>query len=286
MPRSQRITFGLPPASTYSAESSHSWIDVDMPRLSSTGLPHSATPPEQREVLHVAGADLQDVRVLGHHLDLVRLHDLGHHRQAGLLLASAQQLEAVLLEPLEGVGRGARLEGAAAEHVRAGRLDASPPPPRAGAATRRSTARPSPRSGRRPPATPWTLNGVSVGMGLPARELEGLEDRAPRSPPSRATAARSSCSLARSSPTTPMMVRTSPRERWVLNPSSRTRRETSSMSASLDPGFSTMIMCCSSPPCFSSCRLWCLLLPSSSSSFSAAGAPKWPPHSPRPRTTV
>jgi len=43
MPRSQRITFGFPPASTYSAESSHSWIEVDMPRLSSTGLPHSAT---------------------------------------------------------------------------------------------------------------------------------------------------------------------------------------------------------------------------------------------------
>src|SRR5690349_2961571 len=52
----------------------------------------------------------------------------------------------------------------------------------------------------------------------------------------------SSCSFARSSPTTPMIVRTSPRERWVRNPKSLTRRETSSMSASLDRGFMTMIM--------------------------------------------
>ena len=43
MPRSHRMTLGLPPASTYSADSSHSWIVVDMPRLRSTGLPVSAT---------------------------------------------------------------------------------------------------------------------------------------------------------------------------------------------------------------------------------------------------
>src|SRR5216110_2798156 len=34
---------GLPPLRTYSAESSHSWIDVAMPRLSSTGFLASAT---------------------------------------------------------------------------------------------------------------------------------------------------------------------------------------------------------------------------------------------------
>ena len=43
MPRSQRITFGLPPLKTYSAERSHSWIEVAMPRLSSTGFFVSAT---------------------------------------------------------------------------------------------------------------------------------------------------------------------------------------------------------------------------------------------------
>src|SRR5882762_5890602 len=43
MPRSHRMTLGLPPLSTYSADSSHSWIEVDMPRLSSTGLPAAPT---------------------------------------------------------------------------------------------------------------------------------------------------------------------------------------------------------------------------------------------------
>ena len=38
-----------------------------MPRLSSTGLPQLAHRLEQREVLHVARADLQHVRVLGDH---------------------------------------------------------------------------------------------------------------------------------------------------------------------------------------------------------------------------
>src|SRR4029079_4046313 len=38
MPRSQRITSPLPPLSPYSADSSHSSIVAEMPRLSSTGL--------------------------------------------------------------------------------------------------------------------------------------------------------------------------------------------------------------------------------------------------------
>src|SRR5438132_4007724 len=43
MPRSQRITCGFPPLRTYSADRSHSWIEVAMPRLSSTGFRVSAT---------------------------------------------------------------------------------------------------------------------------------------------------------------------------------------------------------------------------------------------------
>ncbi len=39
MPRSHRITFGLPWAMMYSAESSHSSKVADRPRLSSTGMP-------------------------------------------------------------------------------------------------------------------------------------------------------------------------------------------------------------------------------------------------------
>ena len=43
IPRSHRITFGLPRASTYSADKSHSWIVVAIPRLRRTGLPASPT---------------------------------------------------------------------------------------------------------------------------------------------------------------------------------------------------------------------------------------------------
>ena len=38
MPRSHRITLALPPDSTYSADSSHSSMVAEMPRLRSTGV--------------------------------------------------------------------------------------------------------------------------------------------------------------------------------------------------------------------------------------------------------
>lgn len=42
-------------------------------------------------------------------------HDLGHDRQTGLALGLKQQFETLGLQPLEGVGRGTRLERAAAQ---------------------------------------------------------------------------------------------------------------------------------------------------------------------------
>ena len=85
MPRSQRITWRLPRATMYSAAISNSLIVAHMPRLSSTGLPQLAHRLEQREVLHVARADLEDVRVLGHQSTGLGVHHLGDDRQAGLL---------------------------------------------------------------------------------------------------------------------------------------------------------------------------------------------------------
>ena len=57
---------------------------------------------QQREVLHVAGADLQDVGVLGHQRDIGLAHHFRHNGQAGLCLARAgKHLEALQAVPLE-----------------------------------------------------------------------------------------------------------------------------------------------------------------------------------------
>ena len=63
MPRSQRMTWWLPRDTMYSAAISHSLTVDDRPRLSITGFALCADRLEQREVLHVARADLEDVGV-------------------------------------------------------------------------------------------------------------------------------------------------------------------------------------------------------------------------------
>ena len=49
MPRSHRMTSRLPFARMYSAASSHSWIDDDMPRFSRIGLPVRATSSSRKK---------------------------------------------------------------------------------------------------------------------------------------------------------------------------------------------------------------------------------------------
>ena len=78
---------------------------------------------EQRVVLHVARADLDDVRDLEHRLEVAGVHELGDDRKAGLGLGLGEQPQPLLAEPLEGVRARARLVGAAAEHRRAGAAD-------------------------------------------------------------------------------------------------------------------------------------------------------------------
>ena len=56
-------------------------------------------------------------------LHLARLHHLGDDRQARPLARLGEEAEPLEPEPLEGVGAGPRLEGAAAQDVRADRLD-------------------------------------------------------------------------------------------------------------------------------------------------------------------
>ena len=76
-----------------------------MPRLSRRRLFHLAQFAQQVEVLHVARADLEDVDVGQHKLDLRDLHDLADHEQVELVARFAQQLEAFEAEALERVRR-------------------------------------------------------------------------------------------------------------------------------------------------------------------------------------
>ena len=103
IPRSHSSTFGLPSLSTYSAAISSSSSVEESPRLISTGLPARPISAKQRVVLHIAGADLDDVGDLDHGLEVARVHQLGDDRQAGLRLGLLEQPQALLAEALEGV---------------------------------------------------------------------------------------------------------------------------------------------------------------------------------------
>ena len=68
---------------------------------------------EQWVVLHVAGADLQHVGILRYQLDVLRRHYLRDDGQPGLGAGLGQELQTLLLQSLEAVWAGARLECAA-----------------------------------------------------------------------------------------------------------------------------------------------------------------------------
>ena len=91
--------------------------------LQEDGLAGVAQLFEQLEVLHVPGAHLDHIHVLEQG-QVVGVHDLGDDGQAGGLFGLQQQLDAVGLQALEGVGGGAGLERAAPEHGGSGGLHA------------------------------------------------------------------------------------------------------------------------------------------------------------------
>src|ERR671932_1094651 len=68
---------------------------------------------EQRKVSRVARPDLEDLRVLHNQVDVVGVHDLGDYLEPERTGYLGHDLEPLLAEALEGVGGGARLEGAA-----------------------------------------------------------------------------------------------------------------------------------------------------------------------------
>ena len=87
----------------YSAAISNSSTVAPKPRLSITGAGDPTDVAQQRVVLHVPRADLEDVRVLGDDVDLVRLHHLGDDRQAGPLARLGQVAEGLDAQALERV---------------------------------------------------------------------------------------------------------------------------------------------------------------------------------------
>ncbi len=87
--------------------------------LEQDGLPRAPQLAQQREVLHVPRADLQDVGVARDDLDLADVHHLRHELHAVVIGGRAQHPQAVLAEALEAVGGAAGLERAAAQHLRA-----------------------------------------------------------------------------------------------------------------------------------------------------------------------
>ena len=111
----------------------------------------------------------------GHHVDLVGLHHLGDHGKPRGLARVLQQLEPFFLEALEGVGRGARLEGAAPENMGAARLHSL---------RHRHELRPrldGARAGHDHDLLATDGHAIDfklgrLGMRLAARQLEGLEN--------------------------------------------------------------------------------------------------------------
>jgi hypothetical protein len=78
---------------------------------------------QQRVVLHVPRADLEDVGVFGHDVDLARLHHLGDDREAGPIARFGKVPKGLDTQALEGVRARPRLERAASQDRGAGRLD-------------------------------------------------------------------------------------------------------------------------------------------------------------------
>ncbi len=72
---------------------------------------------QQIEVLHVACPDLQDIDLFAEKRNLRVVHNFRNHKQAVLVRRFPQHLQTLFAHTLETVGRGSRLERAAAENA-------------------------------------------------------------------------------------------------------------------------------------------------------------------------
>ena len=88
--------------------------------LEQDGLAQAAGVLEQGEVLHVAGADLDDVGPFGDQVEGFVVDGFGDDAQAEAVADLGHDAQRFEAQALKGVGRGAGLVGAAAEELRAG----------------------------------------------------------------------------------------------------------------------------------------------------------------------
>ena len=134
---------------------------------------------QQRVVLHVPGADLEDVGVLGDDVDLVGLHDLGDHRKPRPVARLGEIPKRLDAEALEGVRARPGLERAAAQDRGTGGGD------RIGGLEQLVAALHRARAGHhreRPVADDRVEDADDrvLGVELPRGQLERLADRRDR----------------------------------------------------------------------------------------------------------
>ena len=108
----------------YSADSSSSSSVADMPRLSSTGFRARPAVFSSEKFCMLRAPIWMQSAYWSTSVERLVVDRLGDDRQVELLADARQNLQPLLAQSLERVGRGARLVGAAAEELAAGVLDA------------------------------------------------------------------------------------------------------------------------------------------------------------------
>ena len=73
---------------------------------------------EETVILHVAGADLENIGVFGNEIDLIGGHDFGDEWESGGFAGFFEEFESFFFQTLEAVGGGAWFVGSAAQDLR------------------------------------------------------------------------------------------------------------------------------------------------------------------------
>src|SRR5215217_5667735 len=72
---------------------------------------------QQREIVHVASANLKTIRVLFDHRQIAGVHHFRNHREAGFRAGFSEKSQSIFTQSLKTVRRSARLKCASAENL-------------------------------------------------------------------------------------------------------------------------------------------------------------------------